>query len=156
MPDARVLRQRILSILLMTLGRIALESINQPGLGRAEEEPVISGLLQGDKEPLTAVDHLVVDIVATLEFGLERKLAAQRMVSAPLAPDTDVRIRGDALAEVKYTEVLEHLFDDGLIHEFDPIGVGGLQWLKTGNTRARVAIDVRSPSGAWLRGNCAL
>ena len=27
---------------------------------------------------------------------------------------------------------------------------------KTGNTRAKIAIDSQSPSGAWLKGNCAL
>jgi hypothetical protein len=60
----------------MTLGRIALKSINQPSLGRAEKEPVATGLLQGDEELLTAVDHLVVDVVPALEFGLKRELAA--------------------------------------------------------------------------------
>ena len=66
----------------MALGRIALKSINQPGLGRAEEEPVTPGLLQRDEELLTTVHCFLVDVVAALEFGLERKLAAQRVVSA--------------------------------------------------------------------------
>ena len=90
---ARVLRQRILSILLMTLRRIAFKPIDKPGLGRAEEEPVMSGLLQSDEELLTAVSPFLVDLVAALEFGLERELAAQRMVSAAFAPDADVRVR---------------------------------------------------------------
>jgi hypothetical protein len=34
--------------------------------------------------------------------------------------------------------------------------VGELETNSTTNTRARVPIDSRSPSGAWLKGNCAL
>jgi hypothetical protein len=66
----------------MTLGRVAFKPIDEPGLGRAEEEPVTPGLLQRDEELLTTVHCFLVDVVAALEFGLERKLAAQRVVSA--------------------------------------------------------------------------
>jgi hypothetical protein len=37
----------------MTLGWIAFEPIDEPGLGRAEEEPISTRLLQRDKELLT-------------------------------------------------------------------------------------------------------
>ena len=60
----------------MTLGRIAFKPIDEPRLGRAEEQPVTAGLLQGNKELLAAADHLVVDVVAALESGLKRELAA--------------------------------------------------------------------------------
>ena len=60
----------------MTLGLVALKPIDEPGLGRAEEQPVSTGLLQGDEKLLTMIHCFVVDVVAALEFGLERKLAA--------------------------------------------------------------------------------
>jgi hypothetical protein len=41
-----------------------------------------------------------VEFVPALELGLESELTAERMVSAPHAPDGDVRIGGDVLAEV--------------------------------------------------------
>ena len=69
----------------MTLGRVAFKPIDEPSLGRAEEEPVTPGLLQRDKKLLTTVNCFLMDIVAALEFSLERKLAAQRVVSAALA-----------------------------------------------------------------------
>jgi hypothetical protein len=62
----------------MTLGRVALKPIDQPGLGRAKEQPVSTGLLQRDEELLTTVHCFLVDVVAALEFGLERKLADTR------------------------------------------------------------------------------
>jgi hypothetical protein len=60
----------------MALGRIALEPVDQPGLGGAEEQPVVTGLLQRDEESLAAADRLVVDVVAALELGLKCELAA--------------------------------------------------------------------------------
>src|SRR6516164_898414 len=99
----------------MALGRITLQPINEPGLRGAEKQPVATRLLQRDEELPAAVDGFVVDVVPALEFSLERKLAAQRMVSAPLAPDADVRVRGNPLAEVQDPEVLKHLLDDGLV-----------------------------------------
>ena len=66
----------------MTLGRVAFKPIDEPGLGRAEEEPVTPGLLQRDEELLTTVNCLLMDFIPTFEFGLERKLAAQGVVSA--------------------------------------------------------------------------
>jgi hypothetical protein len=74
----------------VTLGRIALEPIDEPGLGRAEKEPVITGLLQRDEELLAAVDYFLVDLVPSFEFGLESKLATQWMVRAALPPNADV------------------------------------------------------------------
>jgi hypothetical protein len=56
----------------MTLGRVAFKPIDEPGLGRAEEEPIAPGLLQRDEELLTTVHCFLVDVVAALEFGLEQ------------------------------------------------------------------------------------
>jgi len=117
---------REIGLSFMTLGRIALKLIDEPGLGRAEEQPVMTGLLQRDEELLTAVYRLLVDFVPALEFGLERELAAQRVVSAAFAPDADVRVGGDTLAKIQHAEVLKHLLDDGLVHQIDPIAVGSL------------------------------
>src|SRR5215469_11971995 len=91
---------------LMGLGRIALEPVDEPGLRRAEGEPVMPGLLQCDEELPTAVHRLLVQFVRALELGLERELAAHRTVRAALAPDGDVRLGGDPPAEVQFAEVL--------------------------------------------------
>src|SRR6266536_2584149 len=120
----------------MALGRIAFEPVDETGLGSAEGEPVGSRLLQRDEELPTAVHRLLVEFVPPLELGLERELAAQRMVSAPLAPDGDVRFGGDPLAEIQYPQVLKHLLDDSLVHQFDPTSVGDLQ-CRQGRERAR-------------------
>src|SRR5215510_8151262 len=61
---------------LIALGRIALEPVDEPGLGRAEGEPVAPGLLQRDEELPTAVHRPLVEVVSALELGLERELAA--------------------------------------------------------------------------------
>ena len=66
----------------MTLGRVAFKPVDEPGLGRAEDEPVSTRLLQRDKELLAAVDRLLVDFVPPFELCLECKLATQRMVRA--------------------------------------------------------------------------
>src|SRR5262244_875417 len=50
------------------------------------------------------------------------------MVGASFTPDGDIRFRGVPVAEVQYPEVLEYFLDDGLIYQFDPVGVGCLQW----------------------------
>src|SRR5215470_12867237 len=103
-------------VLLMALGRIALEPVDEPGLGRAQGEPVVPGLLQRDEELPTALHRLLVQVVPALELGFERELAAQRMVRAPLAPDGDVRIGHDPIAEVQYSKILKYLLDDDLVH----------------------------------------
>ena len=110
----------------MSLRRIALKPVDEPGLGGAEGEPVAPGLLQCNEELATAVHRLVVQFVAALELGLEGEFTAHRMVSAALAPDRDVRFGGHSFAKVQYPEVLQHLLDDGLVDQFDPVGVGGL------------------------------
>src|SRR5262245_32742564 len=114
-------------VLLVALGWIALEPIDEPGLGSAEGEPIAPGLLQLDEELPTALHRLLVELVPALELGLEGELAAHRMVRAPLAPDGDVRLGGDPPAEVQDPEVLQHLLDDGLVHQCDLVGVGSLQ-----------------------------
>src|SRR6202030_1323477 len=90
-------------------------------------QPVTPGLLQRDEELSTAVRSLLVKFVAALELGLESELAAQHVVSAPLAPDSDVRIGGDVLAEVQLPKVLKNFLDYRLVHQFDGVGAGGLQ-----------------------------
>jgi len=86
----------------MGLGRIAFEPVDEPGLGRAEGEPVAPGLLQRNEELPATVHRLVVQFVRALELGLECKLPAHRMVRAPLTPDGNVRLGGDPPAEVQF------------------------------------------------------
>ena len=75
----------------MGLGRIAFKPVDEPGLGRAQGEPVAPGLLQRNEELPTTIHRLLVQLVRALELGLERKLATHGAVSAPLAPDGNVR-----------------------------------------------------------------
>ena len=105
----------------MTLGRVAFKPIDEPSFGGAEKQPVSTRLLQRDKELLTTVHCFLVDVVAALEFGLERKLAAQRVVSTALTPDADVRVGGDPLAKIQNPEVLKHFLDDGLVHQLSSV-----------------------------------
>ena len=118
---------REVSSLLVTLRRIAFQAIDKRCFGGSENKPIMSRLLQSDEELLTAGHRFLVYVFPSLEPSLKRELTAQRMVSAAFAPDTDVRVGGDPLAEVEYPEVLENLLDNSLVHEFDPIVVGGLQ-----------------------------
>jgi hypothetical protein len=61
---------------LMTLWRVALETVDEPGFGRPEGEPVAPGLLQCNEELPTALHRFRVEVVPALELGLESKLAA--------------------------------------------------------------------------------
>src|SRR6516165_6540232 len=110
----------------MRLRWIALEPIHQTGLCSAKRKPVAPGLLQCDKELPTAVHRPFVQFIFALELDLERVLAAHRMVGAALTPDGDIRLRSVSVAEVQYSEVLEYFLDDGLVYQFDPVGVGCL------------------------------
>src|SRR5215471_3545000 len=111
----------------MGLGRIAFKPVDEPGLGRAEGEPVAAGLLECNKELSATVHRFFVQFIFALELDLERVLTAHRMVSATLPPDGDIRLRGVPVAEVQYPEVLQYFLDDGLVYQFDPVGVGWLQ-----------------------------
>ena len=53
----------------MALRWIALEPVDKPGFGGAEEQPVVTGLLQRDEELLTAVQRFVVDIIPALNLA---------------------------------------------------------------------------------------
>src|SRR5262245_30579971 len=96
---------------LVGLGQVALEPVDEPGLRGAEQEPVGPGLLQRDEELANAANRFVVKFIPPLEFGLERELAAQWMMRAPLAPDRDVRNGTDLLAEVQDAEILKYLLE---------------------------------------------
>src|SRR6516165_9346012 len=112
----------------MGLGRIAFKPVDEPGLGRAEGEPVAAGLLERNEELPATVHRFFVQFIFAFELDLERVLAAHRMVSASLTPDGDISLGSVPLAEVQYPEVLEYFLDDGLVYQFDPVGVGCLQW----------------------------
>src|SRR5262252_4106670 len=88
---------RPLEPLLVSLRGVALEAVDQAGLGSAERQPVVSRLLQGDEELLTPLDGLLVEIVPAFELGLEGKFATQRLVHAALAPQREIAVRGDSL-----------------------------------------------------------
>ena len=61
---------------LMTLWRVAFETVDEPGFGGPEGEPVAPGLLQCNEELPTALHGFRVQFVPTLELGLESKFAA--------------------------------------------------------------------------------
>jgi hypothetical protein len=61
-----------LVVLLMSLRPVAFKPTDEPGLGRAEEQPVSAGLLQRDEELLTTVNCFLVDFVPALGWGTMR------------------------------------------------------------------------------------
>jgi len=132
----------------MRLGRIALEAVDEPGLGGAEGEPVAPGLLQCDEELSATVHRFFVQFIFALELDLERVLAAHRTVRAPLAPDGDIRLCGVPMAEIQYSEVLKNFLDDGIKFKAEALPlkdqVGGYRMLFSHNTQFPVS---QAPEG---------
>src|SRR5438552_512238 len=106
---------------LIALRRVALETIDDPGLGGAERHPVVRDVLERYEKFLTATLNFRVELVSPVELGLEGVLADERLVTAPLAPQRGVALGDDPLAEVELAEVHEHFLDDGLVHEIDHV-----------------------------------
>jgi hypothetical protein len=111
----------------MRLRRIAFQPVNQPGLGCSEREPVVPGLLERDEELFDAFDGLLMQVIPTLEFALERKLTAERPLHAPFTPQREVAVGSEPLAEVQRADILKHLLHDDVIHVLDLLGLGFLQ-----------------------------
>src|SRR6266852_1802652 len=106
---------------LMSLGRIALETIDDAGLRRSERHPLVRETLQREEELLDAVLHLRMEIVLPVELGLERILADERRMVAPGPPQPQVVLGDDPFAKVELPEVEEHFLYDGLVHELDGV-----------------------------------
>jgi len=99
----------------VALGRIALETVDEPGLRRAEREPIAPGLLQGDEELSTAV-----------HFRWRGKLAA-----APLPIDGGNVHRGNSAITIEVqtnnAKVQQLASDKGLkVAQNVAAGVAGL------------------------------
>src|SRR5215467_9643158 len=108
--------------LFVRLGWIALEPIDDAGLGRAQGYPVVGVTLHGHEELLDAALHLGVQIVLPVELGLEGILADEGGVIAPRPPKGEVVLGDHALAEVDRAEIEEHLLNDHLVHQLYRVG----------------------------------
>ena len=58
----------------MRLGRIALEAVDDTGLGRSQGYPITRPELERDEEFLAATPCLGVEFVSPIELGLEGEL----------------------------------------------------------------------------------
>src|SRR5262245_57270228 len=95
--------------LFVRVGRIALQAIDDPGLGRAELHPVARLPLQLLEELPAAVEVQRVELFLALELDLESELADQRPVLAARPPQRHVAHRAEAVAEIELADVLQHL-----------------------------------------------
>src|SRR6516164_853311 len=112
---------------LVGMRRVTLEPVDGPGLGRAHRDPVADVLLEGAKELLASPHRLLVKLLLTLELELEGKFSNQGAMGTWRAPEGDIGLSGDALAEVEDTEILQHLLDDHIVHELDALALGATQ-----------------------------
>jgi hypothetical protein len=71
-----------------------------------KEDPIAADLLKRDKEFLAAFHRLVMKLVPSVEFALERELSYELLMVTPLTPERRVRLRGNPLAEVQHAKVL--------------------------------------------------
>src|SRR5262249_28193157 len=94
---------------------------------RAEGDPITRHVLERDEELLTAFPYLSVELFSAIKLGLERKLSYQVLVIAPCTPQRGIGLGDDSFAEIQFAEVKEHLLNDRLVYEIDPIGARFLQ-----------------------------
>src|SRR5262245_29344281 len=104
---------------LVRMWRVALQSVHDSRLGRAEGDPVLRGVLELDEERLGTPQRLLAQVLPPLELELEGELADERPVIAPGAPECHVRQGGRPVPEVQDPDVLQHLLDDRLPDELD-------------------------------------
>ena len=129
---------------LVGLWRFAFEAVDKTGLGRAEREPIVPGLLQCNEELPTTVHCLFMEFVLALELDLERELAAHRTVRAALVPNGDVRLGRARLPKSSTprscsTSSTMVWFTNSTLSVSDAFRVS-----TTGRIRARAVIDERS------------
>src|SRR6478736_1488808 len=95
---------------LIRLGRVAEQPIDGARLGGRQRNPVLGRILQRDEERLGLQHRFPRHLRAILEADLECEFADERAMLAPRAPDGDVGLRRDPVAEIEQANVLQHLF----------------------------------------------
>src|SRR6478736_5822268 len=95
---------------LIRLGRVAEQPVDGARLGGRQRNPVLGRILQRDEERLGLQHRFPRHLGAVLEADLECEFADERAMLAPRAPDGDVGLRRDPVAEIEQANVLQHLF----------------------------------------------
>src|SRR5262249_50597605 len=106
---------------LVRIGRVALQSVHHARLGRAKGDPVLRGVLERNEKRLGTPQRLLAQALPPLELELVGELADERPVIAPRAPERDVRQGGRPVPEVQDADVLQHLLDDRIRDDLDPL-----------------------------------
>src|SRR6516162_6466811 len=109
---------------LMALGCIAFEAVHHPRLGNTQRQPVFHFLLQADVELGRELLLFLCEIFSTWKLHLEGELPHQRLMFTTGAPEADVALSDEALAEIQLTEGKKNLFHDPFIHQGDVLAVG--------------------------------
>src|SRR5262245_39435592 len=71
---------------LMGIGRIALEPVDRPGLGRAQGDPVLRDILESDEELLGAFQGHGVELVPAFGLDLKGKFTHELSLVAARSP----------------------------------------------------------------------
>jgi len=117
-----------LGSLLVRVGWVALQPVNNSGLGGSDRHPVPKRTLQAAEEVLAPGQRLLVKVIQSLELELVGEFTHQRAVVPACPPQGDVGLAGDALPEVEDAKFLEDLLHNDVAHQLDPLVLGLLEW----------------------------
>src|SRR5271166_742375 len=108
-----------LSQLFVRFGWIAQQTVHRRRFGGAQVDVVFGGVLKSDKERLRAAQCVFAEQVPVLELELISELADERPVLAASAPDGNIGLATEAVAEVEQADILQDLLDNGVADEVD-------------------------------------
>src|SRR6516164_8443560 len=77
------------SMSFIRVGRIAQQPINNAGLRRAERDPVLGCVLQGEEERFCFPNRPLAKVLSAIELELKGKSADERPMIAPGTPESD-------------------------------------------------------------------
>src|SRR5262249_19307790 len=86
------------TVSLMRMRWHALEPIDRAGLGGAQGQPILGGILEADEELFATSPRNLVQVLPALKFALVRELPHQLLLIAARSPHGNVGLGGDALA----------------------------------------------------------
>src|SRR5215510_5677750 len=91
--------------------------VDHAGLGRVRLHPLPRRQLKGLEELLRPLLGLVMQLLVALELALKGELTDQRNLWAPVAPDGDVGLGAEPVAEVHLADVGQHLLGGQRAHQ---------------------------------------
>src|SRR4051794_35855827 len=110
----------------MALGSIAVQTVDSPRLGGSEREPVLHGMLEHDKELLTALPCLDVEFLSLIELPLVRELSHEGLMLTSGTPQRHFGLSDNLLAEVQLPKVEQQFLNDRFVHQADLFALGFL------------------------------